>query len=138
VKEHTNVPGYLKGLAGSLIARGRVRQKDGDLVGASADWRRAATVLAELPDLDGQYILSFAGCHALLSSIAGRPGTGVSAGDREPEAEMAMTLLRRAIQMGCRDVDRYRTETALDPLRSRPDFRLLMLDLTFPAEPFAR
>jgi hypothetical protein len=26
----------------------------------------------------------------------------------------------------------------LDPLRSRPDFQLLMMDLAMPAEPFAR
>ena len=29
-------------------------------------------------------------------------------------------------------------DPALDPLRSRLDFRLLMLDLEFPADPFAR
>jgi len=29
-----------------------------------------------------------------------------------------------------------RIESALDPLRSRDDFRLLMMDLAFPAEPF--
>jgi hypothetical protein len=31
----------------------------------------------------------------------------------------------------------YRTESPLDPLRNRPDFRLLMLDLAFPTQPFA-
>jgi hypothetical protein len=30
-----------------------------------------------------------------------------------------------------------RIESALDSLRSREDFRLLMSDLTFPADPFA-
>jgi hypothetical protein len=28
-------------------------------------------------------------------------------------------------------------DTDLDPLRSRPEFRLLMMDLAMPAEPFA-
>jgi hypothetical protein len=32
----------------------------------------------------------------------------------------------------------YRTETALDSLRNRPHFRLLILDLVFPTEPFGR
>ena len=39
--------------------------------------------------------------------------------------------------MGFRDPDMFRTEASLDLLRDRPDFRLLMLDLAFPAEPFA-
>ena len=40
--------------------------------------------------------------------------------------------------MGLRNPDAYRTESALDPLRNRPDFRALMMDLVFPTEPFAR
>jgi hypothetical protein len=38
---------------------------------------------------------------------------------------------------GYRDADAYRTEDALDPLRGREDFKLLMMDLAFPVEPFA-
>ena len=33
---------------------------------------------------------------------------------------------------------KYRTESALDPLRNRPDFRALMMDHVMPTEPFAR
>jgi hypothetical protein len=40
--------------------------------------------------------------------------------------------------MGYRNPDAYRTEDALDPLRGRDDFRMLMMDLAMPAEPFAR
>jgi hypothetical protein len=47
-------------------------------------------------------------------------------------------LLRRAAATGYRSPDAYRTEDALDPLRGRDDFRLLMMDLVFPAEAFAR
>ena len=39
--------------------------------------------------------------------------------------------------MGFRDPASYSTETALDPLRDRPDFRLLMMDLAMPAQLFA-
>jgi hypothetical protein len=48
-----------------------------------------------------------------------------------------MALLRRAVAMGYRSPDVFRTEDALDPLRDREDFRLLMMDLAMPAEPFA-
>jgi hypothetical protein len=40
--------------------------------------------------------------------------------------------------MGYRNPDAYRTESALDPLRTRHDFRVLMMDLVFPADPFAQ
>jgi hypothetical protein len=40
--------------------------------------------------------------------------------------------------MGFRIPDAYRTELALDPLRNRPDFRALMMDLAMPSEPFTR
>ena len=43
---------------------------------------------------------------------------------------------RRAAGMGYQDAHARRTESALDPLRSRDDFLLLMRDQTFPAEPF--
>ena len=77
-------------------------------------------------------------CHASLSWAAGRPGSGVSAGEADAEAAKALALLRRAAATGFRDLATYRNETALDPLRNRPDFRLMMMDLAFPAEPFAQ
>jgi hypothetical protein len=36
--------------------------------------------------------------------------------------------------MGYRSRDAYRNEDALDPLRDRDDFRLLMMDQTMPAD----
>ena len=77
-------------------------------------------------------------CHAGLAGIAGRPGSGVSAGEGADQAEAAMAVLRRAVAMGYRNPNAYRTESALDPLRNRPDFRDLMMDLVFPTEPFAQ
>jgi hypothetical protein len=48
-----------------------------------------------------------------------------------------MADLRRAA-MGWRDLARCRYEPALASLRGRDDFRLLLLDLAFPADAFAR
>ena len=39
--------------------------------------------------------------------------------------------------MGYRNGAGFRTADALDPLRGRDDFRLLMMDLEMPANPFA-
>ena len=88
--------------------------------------------------LDGEHTFFLACCHAGLAGLAGRPGSGVSAGERADQAEKAMAVLRQAVTMGYRNPDACRTESALDPLRDRPDFRLLLLDLGFSANPFAR
>lgn len=45
--------------------------------------------------------------------------------------------LRTAASMDDRSLDAYRTEDALDRLRNRDDFRLLMMELAMPAEPLA-
>jgi hypothetical protein len=62
----------------------------------------------------------------------------VSAGEEEEKAARAMGLLRRAAAMGYRNANAFRTESALAPLHGRPDFRVLMMGLAFPADAFAR
>ena len=49
-----------------------------------------------------------------------------------------MALLLASGRIGLPRGEKYRTESALDPLRGRDDFRLLMMDLVVPADPFAR
>jgi hypothetical protein len=49
-----------------------------------------------------------------------------------------MALLHQAASLGYRNLGAYRSETALDALRTRDDFRLLLLDLSFPLDPIAR
>jgi hypothetical protein len=62
----------------------------------------------------------------------------VSAEEAGIEAARAMESLVRAVAAGYRNANEIRIESALEPLRSRDDFRRLMRDLDFPAEPFAR
>ena len=49
-----------------------------------------------------------------------------------------MDLLRGAVSNGYRAAGAMAMEPALGTLRNRPDFRLLMMDLAFPADPFKR
>jgi hypothetical protein len=44
---------------------------------------------------------------------------------------------RQSAAMGYRNPNPYQTESALDRLRKRPDFRVLITDLAMPAKPFA-
>ena len=53
-------------------------------------------------------------------------------------ADRAMAALRRAVNIGSRDIPMLRSDRDLDSLRSRPDFQMLLLDVAFPNDPFAR
>jgi len=90
-----------------------------------------------LPFRSGEEWYELACRHAALASAAGREGSGISAGDGEADADKAMTLLHKAVAQGYRNADAMAKEVALDPLRDRADFRLLMMDLAFPGRPFA-
>jgi eukaryotic-like serine/threonine-protein kinase len=66
-----------------------------------------------------------------------RPGSGLPADEANAQAGNSTVLLLSAAELGLRDFGTYSDASALDPLRDRPDFRALMLDLAFPSEPFA-
>ena len=53
-------------------------------------------------------------------------------------ARWAIDALRQAIAAGFRDFAHMRVDTDLDPLRNRQEFRLLLMDLAFPANPLAK
>ena len=110
----------------------------GDFAGASAAWRRALSLYDGLKSPSGEQTFFRSCCHAGLSGLAARPGSGVSAEESPAESDRAMSWVRRAIAIGYRNPDAYRTEDGLAPLRSRDDFKLLMMDLALPADPFAR
>jgi len=65
------------------------------------------------------------------------PGSGLSADEARPEGDRAMMMLRRAVAAGYRNLRQMRGDKDLDPIRSRPDFQMLMLDVAFPDRPFA-
>ncbi len=138
VKDDPETAEYRVRLGESLLRRGLARRDQGDAGGAAADWRRADALLEGAGALAPDFTFIQACCHASLSWAAGRPGSGVSAGEADAEAAKALALLRRAAETGFRNLATYRNEIALDPLRGRPDFRLMMTDLAMPAEPFAQ
>jgi serine/threonine protein kinase/tetratricopeptide (TPR) repeat protein len=137
VREDPKTTLYRSGLAENYLNRGLARRALGEPIGAAADARRAVALFDALPSRAGEAWFLSACAHGALVGLAGRDGSGVSAAEDTSEAETAMALLHKAVDMGYRTPDAYRTEDALDPLRGREDFRLLMMDLAFPAEPFA-
>jgi hypothetical protein len=137
VREDPRTPGYRAGLAENFLNRGLARRGQGDIAGAGADVRRALGLYDILPSRSGEQWFLSACSHAALSGLAGREGSGVSAAEAATEADAAMARLHKAVAMGYRNPDAYLTEDALDPLRSREDFRMLMMDLKIPAAPFS-
>jgi WD40 repeat protein len=72
---------------------------------------------------------------SLLSEHATAPATFP---ERAGLADRAMEALRRALAAGFSDFRLMDRDKDLDPLRSRADFKALMLDRGFPLDPFAR
>ena len=113
----------------STRRRGLALRDLGDLAGAAADTRNALRMADGLASRSGDIIFERACCHAVLAGLAGRAGSGVPASEAEAEAATAMECLRRAVASGYRNTNELRIESALDPLRDRPDFKKLMAEL---------
>ncbi len=137
-KSSPAMPAYRSDLASTVRRLGLARDAAGDLAGALADARQALALFEGLPSRSDVEWYEMACVRSALAALAGRGAPGTSAVEAEPEAARAMDLLRKAVAEGYRNTAAIRTESALEPLRSRPEFRLLMDDLTFPADPFAR
>jgi tetratricopeptide (TPR) repeat protein len=128
-------------LAQSLARVGRLKQQAGRAAEAAAlfeQFRQTVAALEQLPTLYPVDLYNLACSHAILASVAAEPGSGLTTDERQTEADRAIQWLRRAIAAGYRKVNLIQTDPDLEPLRSRPDFRLLMMDLEFPDDPFSR
>ena len=95
-------------------------------------------MLARIQRGEAEGILAWHPDRLARADVHGLSERRVASGDGEEEAGTAMGLLRRAADLGYRNVYAFRTESALASLHHRPDFRSLLMDLAMPAEPFAR
>ncbi|HMF35854.1 MAG TPA: hypothetical protein VKF17_04415 [Isosphaeraceae bacterium] len=86
---------------------------------------------------DGYNLYNLACFRSLLWGIAAQPGSGMTPADVASLGEKAVETLHWAVAAGLQDAALMRRDADLDPLRSRPDFPMLMMDLAFPDEPLA-
>jgi tetratricopeptide (TPR) repeat protein len=137
VGANTETTAYRSNLASNVRRRGLVRLASGETAAAIADARRAIALYEGLPSRSADDSYEMACCHAMLAA-APTDDAGAATGNGESEADKTMTLLRLAVLSGFRNHDAMTRETALDSLRNRPDFRLMVMDLAMPVDPFAR
>jgi tetratricopeptide (TPR) repeat protein len=125
-------------LAGCLLAAGEAGGVDGHI-------RRAEAILGNLAHRDSHAYYRIAVAASLRAALTARGQSRAT--DRDGLAGMgfanrAMVALRRAVEVASplrlRSVRHLLTEDPnLGPIRSRPDFQLLLRDAAFPADPLA-
>lgn len=124
-------PEYRSNAAGALFNLGLLHRESGHHTEALRCFEQALALWEKLGDQNPEGLFVKATAFAQISELEGREGKGKAAGDQ------AMHLLRQVIAAGYR-APKVTELNDLDPLRSRPDFPLLMMDIMVPVDPFAR
>jgi hypothetical protein len=126
------------GLANTLRLRGIAMQRCGRPADAVSDFRQSIAVLQGQKELSPRDYYVIACAQSRLSGVAREAGSGLTLAAGRAAADEAMVTLRRAVAAGWREAAWMMADPDLIPIRSRPDFQLLMMDLSFPAEPFSK
>jgi tetratricopeptide (TPR) repeat protein len=111
---------------------GRLQMQTGNPGAAREAFDRAAATWAKVPNPHPTDHYSIACIHALQSAL-----TGETNADRQKHAALAVASLNKALAAGFRGLSNLAHDSDLDSLRTRDDFKLLMMDLAMPTDPFA-
>jgi eukaryotic-like serine/threonine-protein kinase len=117
---------------------GAIHQRRGRNSEAVASCRESLAILERRPRVDGHHFYALAFSRSLHDGMATEPGSGLTTAEARAEADRALDDLRQAVAHGYCETFWMRIGNNLDPLRSRPDFQLLMMNLAMPVDPFAR
>jgi tetratricopeptide (TPR) repeat protein len=133
--EHGKVASGLSISLGFLGSALRDENRPTEALEAHQDARQVLEAIRRPTSLD---LYNLACVYANLSTL-GEFGTIPStSAERDALADRAMDALRRSLAASVANFNMMDRDHDLDPLRNRPDFRALMLDRDFPADPFAR
>jgi serine/threonine protein kinase len=138
IAKNSTATEYRERLIQALRGLGATQLADHRFAEAVATLHDAVAIDEDLKTQYDEPLYSLAGCHALLGEAARAPGSGLSAEDGQVELDRAMDTLKKAVAAGYRSATWMRRDPILDSLKGRPDFQLLVMDLTFPADPFER
>jgi hypothetical protein len=137
VMANPSLAAYQSDLAVTLGVTGAVKQAAGQFGEAGTMFRQAIGILVGLPAPGPDDYYNLACYHARLAGLAGASGSGITAEGAGAEADRAMEYLCSATSTGFRIRSLVAIDRDLDSLRSRADFQMLMMDLTFPEESLA-
>jgi eukaryotic-like serine/threonine-protein kinase len=132
---------YRQGLASSAGGLGTLQSHAGRKAEALRSLRRALELWATVELVQPGDLYNLACVHSQCGALIGggrRPLSPEERVERDSHWEQAMAALRRALATRAAVSAWLRQDPDLDPLRPREDFRLLMMDLAFPADPFSR
>jgi eukaryotic-like serine/threonine-protein kinase len=118
---------------------GICKAHDADPSDGLALCRQACERLGRMPKPTNDALVAIARAHAQIGSLVSKlpPGPIPDPTDTpSAHVETAMRLLFRAVSRGYNHVAFLRSDQTLGLLRDRPDFRALLMDLAFPANPF--
>jgi tetratricopeptide (TPR) repeat protein len=118
----------------------RVQSEIGPREEARASAERARALLEPLPGPLADELYQLARAESLgadLSSPVAVSTSGEDRARREAQADRAVSLLKRAIEGGYRNVANLENDPCWRPVQHRHDFQMLLRDLVFPADPFA-
>jgi tetratricopeptide (TPR) repeat protein len=139
-RENPNVLQYQYRKASAEIYTASLLNAMGRRLEAHTAYEHALLSNEQLLRKDGLVHYNIACAHACLASlISTEPGPPTpSRRDRASQhLDQAMTALHQAVESGYRNLRNISSDPDLALLRSRADFRQLMMDLAFPADAFA-
>jgi tetratricopeptide (TPR) repeat protein len=102
---------------------------------AEAFLRKAEDIANQSAQVPPALLFHDMACGYSLWSVAGLDGA-IAPAEREERARRAVAALGRAAEAGHHTLNQIRQDPVLNPLRSRRDFQDLVMDLSFPADPF--
>jgi eukaryotic-like serine/threonine-protein kinase len=123
------------------LVTGTALEASGDLAGAVRAYERCRALTEGRRVLYSGDHVQLARAYARKSALAARQAsTGASdgEGDGESQAAKAVQELRRAIEAHYELCSRLARHPDLQSLWPRADFRLVLMDIAFPPDPFAR
>jgi eukaryotic-like serine/threonine-protein kinase len=138
VSTNPKVTEYRSDLASTLGLLAGLKRQEGHYNEATANYRRAIVVLEIIAARTPEDDYNLACYHSCLAGMASDARSAISAAEGRAESDRAVADLRRAAVAGFRMLSLMAFDHDLDPLRSRADFQLLMMDFSFPNDPFAR
>ena len=134
-RENPASSNYALELALSLSYRGWANMKADRPLEAATDLKRGHEILARQKKLNGFMRFEWCRLQALLAHLAKDKKSDVSGDEAEKFADRAIAILRSEVKDGAAQISELKDHD-FDAIRDRKDFQALLLDLTFPADPF--